>query len=184
MHDDADTQALLRRAQAGDSAAFGLLVRQHQSAVRAQLRRLLRGDVARADDLAQEVFVQAWLKLPQFRGEARLSTWLYRMAWHQYLMARRAAGAGFGADDIPHDEPPVVADLSVEPGLRLDLTRALDALPDAQRAAVVHCDVLGLTHDEAAALLGMPLGTLKSHAARGKARLREQLAAWAPETPS
>ena len=93
MHDDADTQALLRRAQAGDSAAFGLLVRQHQSAVRAQLRRLLRGDLARADDLAQEVFVQAWLKLPQFRGEARLSTWLYRMAWHQYLMARRAAGA-------------------------------------------------------------------------------------------
>lgn len=174
--DDDSTRDLLQRARAGDAAAFGQLVRQHQSAVRAQLRRLLRGDDAQADDLAQEVFMQAWLKLPQFRGESRLSTWLYRIAWHQYLMARRRAEP---TDDDREAGPEPVAPGS-DPALRLDLARALDRLPEAQRVAVVHCDVLDLSHEEAAALLGLPLGTLKSSVARGKARLRDWLGDWEP----
>lgn len=172
--DDDSTRHLLQRARAGDAAAFGLLVRQHQSAVRAQLRRLLRGDDAQADDLAQEVFVQAWLKLPQFRGESRLSTWLYRIAWHQYLMARRSADPA--SDDGDVGPEPIAP--GTDPALRLDLARALDRLPEAQRVAVVHCELLDLSHDEAAALLGLPLGTMKSNVARGKARLRVWLGDW------
>jgi RNA polymerase sigma-70 factor (ECF subfamily) len=61
---------------------------------------------------------------------------------------------------------------------RLDVERALAALAEAERVALIHCFGLDLSHAEAAAVLGWPLGTLKSHVARGKARLREQLAAW------
>jgi RNA polymerase sigma factor (sigma-70 family) len=178
--DDADTLALLQRARAGDGAAFGLLVRQHQSAVRAQLRRLLRGDAARADDLAQEVFVQAWMKLPQFRGDARLATWLYRIAWHQYLMTRRSQAPDTVAEEALGSAQPAAAESDTDPALRLDLARALDALPEAQRVAVVHCGLLGLSHEEAATLLELPLGTVKSNVTRGKARLRAALADWAP----
>jgi DNA-directed RNA polymerase specialized sigma24 family protein len=64
--------------------------------------------------------------------------------------------------------------------MRLDVERALAALPETQRLALIHCFHLDLSHDEAASVLGWPVGTLKSHVARGKAALRERLAAWAP----
>lgn len=90
---DADARidrALVARALLGhDPRAFEQLVRRHQGLVRAQLRRLLHGDAAAADDLAQETFVLAWRKLDQFRGEARFSTWLYRIAYACFLQARR-----------------------------------------------------------------------------------------------
>jgi len=75
-------QALVARVQLdGDRRAFEHLVRRHQGMVRAQLRRLLHGDGIAADDLAQETFMQAWRNLDQFRGEARFSSWLYRIAY-------------------------------------------------------------------------------------------------------
>lgn len=83
-------RALVARALLGqDRRAFEQLLRRHQGMVRAQLRRLLHGDEAAADDLAQETFLLAWRKLDQFRGESRFSTWLYRIAYSCSLQALR-----------------------------------------------------------------------------------------------
>ena len=89
---DAAQARLLALARAGDAQAFGQLVAAHQSRVRQQLRRLCHGDAARADDLAQDCFLQAWRALPGFRGDARLATWLHRIAYRCFLMQQRAAG--------------------------------------------------------------------------------------------
>jgi RNA polymerase sigma-70 factor (ECF subfamily) len=169
----------LVRALAGDAEAFGELVRSHQAAVRLQLRRLTRGETALADDLAQETFVLAWTRLAQFRREARFSTWLYRIAYHQFLMHAR----GRRATPAFEHEPLVLRTADPQPNhFRIDLDRALARLPEAEHAAIVHCFLLDLSHGEAAEVLGLPLGTLKSHVNRAKSRLRESLSAWQPET--
>ena len=172
----------LARARRGDRRAFAGLVEAHQSRVRLQLRRLTRGDAALADDLAQETFVQAWLHLADFRGDARLATWLHRIALTRFLQhARRPQlpvewrGDGDGPADAGHDPRPAE-------GLGRDVERALQALSEIQRLAVVHCFHLDLSHAEAAQVLGLPLGTLKSHLDRAKARLRDLLQAWNPES--
>lgn len=69
-----------------DTASFGALVREHQSALRGFLRRLTRGDHALADDLAQETFLEAHRKLAQFRGDSAFAPWLYAIAWSRFLM--------------------------------------------------------------------------------------------------
>ncbi len=183
MADDAARAATeaqwIARAQAGDGAAFAQLVRAWQSPVRRQLQQLTHGDAARADDLAQQAFVQAWRALAGFRGEARFGTWLHRIAYTCFLQERRAAPPAHApldehADAASHDP-------ASQRALRLDVARALAQLSEEQRVAIVHCYHLDLSHDEAAAVLGLPLGTLKSHVARGKARLKELLAAWNEE---
>jgi RNA polymerase sigma-70 factor (ECF subfamily) len=173
----------LARARRGDRRAFARLVESHQSRVRLQLRRLTHGDAGLADDLAQETFVQAWLHLADFRGDARLATWLHRIALTRFLQhARRpqlplewSDAADAPADDPGHDPRP-------GEGLGRDVERALQALSEIQRLAVVHCFHLDLSHAEAAQVLGLPLGTLKSHLDRAKTRLRELLQAWNPES--
>ena len=179
---EAELAAWLARARQGDRHAFARLVRAHQSRVRQQLRRLTRGDAALADDLAQETFVQAWLHLNDFRGDARLATWLHRIALTRFLQHVRRPHLPVewldpdaqAAGDPGHD-PRAVEDLA------RDVERALQALSEIQRLAVVHCFHLDLTHAEAAQVLGLPLGTLKSHLDRAKTRLRELLGAWNPE---
>ena len=159
-----------------DRRAFEQLMRRHQGMVRAQLRRLLHGDEARADDLAQETFLLAWRKLDQFRGEARFSTWLYRIAYTCFLQARRkqslAAGDSDGDAPDPRTSPRDAVDL------RLDVERAMRGLSATEQIVLTHVIQLGLSHEETAYVLAMPLGTVKSHMNRGKARLRALLADW------
>ena len=183
-HVEAEIAGWLARARQGDRHAFARLVRAHQSRVRLQLRRLTQGDAGLADDLAQETFVQAWLHLSEFRGEARLATWLHRIALTRFLQHVRRPQLpvewrdpeSTGDDDGPaHDPRPAE-------GLARDVERALQALSEIQRLAVVHCFHLDLSHAEAAQVLGLPLGTLKSHLDRAKTRLRELLGAWNPES--
>jgi RNA polymerase sigma-70 factor (ECF subfamily) len=161
--------------------AFEALVREHQSRVRAQLRRLTKGDAALADDLAQEVFVLAWRGMARFRGAASVSTWLYRIAYNAFLAQVRSAREHAPLDEANEDAP-LVPDASGHSAQRIDVERALATLPEPERVALIHCFQLDLSHAEAAGVLGWPLGTLKSHVARGKARLRERLAAWQGET--
>ncbi|BFI96656.1 MAG: sigma-70 family RNA polymerase sigma factor [Rhodanobacter sp.] len=170
-------QALVARALLdNDRRAFEQLLRRHQGMVRAQLRRLLHGDEAAADDLAQETFLLAWRKLGQFRGEARFSTWLYRIAYSCFLQARRKqpladAEAGEGElERLPASPQPV--------DLQLDVERAMQRLSAAEQTVLLHCVQMGLSHEEAAYVLAMPLGTVKTHALRGKAKLKTWLAAW------
>jgi RNA polymerase sigma factor (sigma-70 family) len=180
---EAEIADWLARAREGDRHAFARLVRAHQSRVRLQLRRLVQGDTALADDLAQETFVQAWLHLNDFRGEARLATWLHRIALTRFLqhVRRPRLPLEWREPDAETAEGPAHDPRAVE-GLGRDVERALQALSEIQRLAVVHCFHLDLTHAEAAQVLGLPLGTLKSHLDRAKIRLRELLDAWNPES--
>src|SRR5690349_6407653 len=84
-----DAALVARALRLDDRAAFAELVLRHQGRVRAQLRQLTRNDPAWADDLAQEVFLLAWRKLDQFRGDSRFSTWLFRISYTTYLQSRR-----------------------------------------------------------------------------------------------
>jgi RNA polymerase sigma-70 factor (ECF subfamily) len=170
-------QSLVARVLLGDDRrAFEQLVRRHQGRVRAQLCRLLHGDEAAADDLAQETFLLAWRKLDQFRSEARFSTWLHRIAYSCFLQAcRTRSWAAHAAQDDAMEQLPAPAHTT---DLRLDLARAMRRLSAGEQAVLLHCVQLGLSHDEAAYVLAMPLGTVKTHATRGKAKLKTWLSAW------
>lgn len=171
-----DRALVARVLLADDRNAFEQLVRRHQGMVRAQLRRLLRGDAAGAEDLAQEAFLQAWRKLHQFRDEARFSTWLYRIAYSCFLQAHRKklelAGdaEAHEVDQLPAPEQAV--------DLQLDFQRAAGRLSASEQTVLLHCTQMGLSHQEAAYVLALPLGTVKTHATRGKAKLQGWLAAW------
>lgn len=155
----------------GDVAAFGILVRQYQSMLRAFLRRLTRGDLALADDIAQETFLVAFRKIAQFR-DGSFSGWLCSIAWSCFLMETRRRKLEPLDDDTPETH---VASSENASMVRLDLERAFALLKPAERAALTLCFAIGMAHEEAAAALGMPLGTLKSHVARGREKLKTLL---------
>jgi len=173
-----DTDLILAAQGGADRHAFGELVRRHQSKVRSVLRRLTRGDAALADDLAQETFVLAWRNLRTFRFEARFSTWIYRIAFNAWQSeARKHHEVSLDLDD---DALPPGSDAFAEmPDIaaRVDLERALATLSDGERAAIAACYYADLSHEEAAQALGMPLGTVKTHVLRAKAKLRARLTA-------
>lgn len=174
-----------------DRNAFSELVQRHQSAVRACLRRLCNGNEALADDLAQQTFVLAWRKLASFRQEARFSTWLYRIATNCWLAdARKRKEVLFGdheGDDDEGDDAMTVAmgavgDTSDATALGIDLARARESLSADERAAIVQCYDNDLSHQEAAYVLGCPVGTVKTHILRAKKKLRLAMAGWEPGT--
>ena len=151
--------ALSRRAAGGDSAAFAMLVEKHERPLRSFLARAGAGDAA--DDIAQEAFFKAWKRAGQYDGRARYATWLTKIAWRcQIDHARRQrplAPEPDAASEHPGDE---VRDM-------------LARLSDGERAALLLCEGHGWTHGEAADLLGLPLGTLKSMVARAKGKCRQ-----------
>jgi RNA polymerase sigma factor (sigma-70 family) len=187
---DSDAALIARVVVNDDRHAFTELTRRHQSAVRACLRKLTAGNHALADDLAQETFVLAWRNLKSFRQEAKFSTWLYRIATNCWLAdARKRKETLLGDSDAEladgeslsneaHDAAPDHARGSV---LKMDLERAMAALSEGERAAIVQCYHNDLTHEEAAYVLGMPVGTVKTHVLRAKQKLKVAMAAWAPQ---
>ncbi len=186
-----DAQLIARVIVQDDRHAFSELVRRHQSPIRATLRRLTAGNHALADDLAQETFMLAYRNLKSFRQEARFSTWLYRIATNAFLADARKrkeellgdADAALSDDDdaaLPQAGE-TVGDHARAANLRLDMERALGVLSEGERAAIVQCYHNDLSHEEAAYVLGMPVGTVKTHLLRGKQKLKARLAAWAPQ---
>ncbi|MGC9954930.1 MAG: sigma-70 family RNA polymerase sigma factor [Rhizomicrobium sp.] len=170
-----ESEMLAHEAAAGDSAAFGVLVRRHQSKLRGFLLRMTRGNHALADDLAQETFLEAFRKIAQF-GEGSFFGWLCAIAYSRYLMEarKRKLESLDETDEVAADAPePETASL-----VRLDLEKAMARLAPAQRAALTLCFALGFSHEEAAAALNLPLGTLKSHVNRGREKLATMLDAW------
>ena len=162
---------LVQRARTGDAAAFGTLVRQHQSKVRGFLRRLTRADAALADDLAQETFLEAHRKIDQFRGEGSFGAWLCGIAWSRFLMERRKR------KEEPLEAPDETASIDTTSAslARLDLEKAMAQLAPAERAALTLCYAFGHSHGEAAEILDLPLGTVKSHVLRGREKLKALL---------
>jgi RNA polymerase sigma-70 factor (ECF subfamily) len=184
-----DAQLIARVVVHDDRNAFSELVRRHQSAVRTTLRRMTAGNHALADDLAQETFMLAYRNIKAFRQEAQFSTWLYRIATNAFLAdARKRKEELLGDRDqelAPEDDdesavPTEAAgsDQTRGASLRIDMDRALAVLSDAERAAIVQCYHNDLSHEEAAVVLDCPVGTVKTHILRAKAKLKAKLAGW------
>ena len=135
--------------------------------------RLAPGSTGRADDLAQETFLTAWSKASAYSGQGRYRGWLMRIAWTTFLMDARQRRRRL-ADYSGEAKAPERAD-SKDAERDLIVEDALKRLKAEDRAAVVLCLVLGHSHREAAEILEMPLGTLKTRVARGSAKLLELL---------
>ncbi len=171
---------LVARAQKGDRAAFAALVRAHQDEVYTLARRLV-GDPHLASDVAQEAMIRAWRALPKFRGDSRLSTWLYRItvntSWTHRSRARRHRGVPLEEHyevAAPEDrDHPVVAGEMLE--LRSRLREALDRLPDGQRQVIVLKDIHGWSHAEIAEATGISVTAAKVRLHRARARLARDL---------
>jgi len=152
--------ALSRRAAGGDAAAFAHLVEKYERPLRSFLARAAGPHLA--DDIAQDAFLRAWRAAGQYDGRARYSTWLTRIAWRCRIDTLRRAKAV----DVELPE-------AAHPGESADVNDMLARLSENERAALVLCEGHGWTHAEAAAMLGLPLGTLKSMVARAKSKCRE-----------
>ncbi|MER5639552.1 RNA polymerase sigma factor SigM [Kitasatospora sp. NPDC002227] len=169
---------LLARHAAGDPDAFGQLVHRHRDRLWAVAVRTL-GDPEEAADALQDALVSAFRAAGTFEGRSAVTTWLHRIVVNACLdRARRAASRRTGSLDetperldalLPSAEPTEAVVVRAE--LRQELGAALATLPADQRAALVLVDMQGYPVAEAAAVLGVPVGTVKSRCARGRARL-------------
>lgn len=161
-------EELVAAAKAGATGAFARLVERHQQPVRAFLRRTC-GDWALADDLAQEVFLEAWSKIGRLQADASVRAWLCGIGYNKHMTWLRSRGRDRARDAAYEAEkPPSSQAMSDE---RLTLEAAMRELPADQRACVALCLAADFSHAEAAEALGLPVGTVKSHVTRGRARL-------------
>jgi RNA polymerase sigma-70 factor (ECF subfamily) len=165
------------RAQDGDRAALAALVERHEPRVR-RLAGYLLDDPQDAEDAAQEALAKVLTRIDQFRGEARFATWLYslvtntcrdlgerqRRRRHQPLEAAPETSSAMGPFD-----------LACQREQRAQLAREMGGLSHDQRHVMVMKDVLALSYEEIAEVLDMPVGTVKCHAHRGRARMRRAL---------
>ena len=166
----------IRRAQSGDVDAFEIVYRAQSPAIRALCRRM-SGDEREANELVQDVFVRAWERLPTFRGQSTLSTWMHRLAVNVVLEKWRSAkreamrliGDPHGA---PLDAP--ARDLDLDSGMDLDAATA--RLPAGARLVFVLHDVEGCTHEEISAMSGIAAGTSRTQLFRARRALARMLA--------
>lgn len=168
-----DEDLIIHVLAIGDMQAFGDLVERHQDRVRRTLLRLTAGNRALADDLAQDTFMHAYNKLSTYRGPGSFGPWLSRIATTLFLQTKRREGtartalAELALDEVPVTRQPDAA--------TLDLDKALALLNPDERTIVVLCFGEGMSHSEAAETTGFPLGTVKSHANRGREKMKRIL---------
>jgi RNA polymerase sigma-70 factor (ECF subfamily) len=175
---------LAQRCRRGDSAAFEELYRAHAGRLYNLVYRMA-GSQAEAEDLLQDVFLQAHRKLGSFRGDSSLGTWLYRLAVNQCLDFLRGRQARMSRTTDSLDDEGAAEPAGAMPAVptaisRLDLDRAIARLPDGCRAAFILHDVEGFEHNEVARLLGVSEGTSKSQVHKARLKLRAMLRTPAP----
>lgn len=173
---DDDDAALIAAARDGDRVAFGALVRRHEDRVFAVCLRTLR-DREAALDAAQDTFVTVFRKLDRFDGRSAFTTWLHRVAVNTCLdrLRREKRRRTSPLDDHLDPADPLAHETIEAAGLRPELQAALDDLPAEFRSAVILVDVLGFGTEDAAEVLGVARGTIKSRAFRGRRLLAEAL---------
>lgn len=159
---------LIAAARRGESRAFASLVDANQQAMRGFFRRFT-GDGLDGDDIAQEAFVTAWARLDRFQGKSSFRSWVIGIGYRIARDTRRANVRAGMRDRTWLESQDSESDAPLED--KLALADAMAELPDDQRAAVALCLGEGFSHGEAAEILSMPLGTVKSHVTRGRARL-------------
>lgn len=159
-----------------EARTFETLYRTHAKRIYSLAYRFT-GNAADAEELLQDIFLQAYRKLDSFRQEAALSTWLHRLAVNRCLdrLRSRAARQDARTGSLADEGRPQPRARACSPITRLDLERAIAQLPDGCRAAFVLHDVEGYEHQEIAALLGIAAGTSKSQVHKARLRLRALL---------
>ncbi|MFS2317946.1 RNA polymerase sigma factor [Maricaulis sp. D1M11] len=166
---DAELTALVIATK--NAAAFGELVRRHQGLVRAMLQRMCRNH-ALADDIAQDAFLRAFEKIGSFKGTGTFKSWLCSIAYTEFLKSARKRKAADRLLDGLKAEYQDEAEAPRDMGNVVDLDRALAELKEDERTVVVMCYSCGMSHSDVAEATGMPLGTVKSHANRGRAKMQ------------
>ncbi len=170
---------LVRKAQAGDKAAFDLLVRKYQNKIISLVSRYLghNGDV---QDVAQDAFIKAYTALPGFRGEAAFYTWLYRIAVNSaknYLMAkgRKPYTVDVDAEETEYYEiSDALRDNSTPENLALTeeikhvIFDTIESLPDELKVAIQLREIDGMSYDEISSAMGCPIGTVRSRIFRAR----------------
>lgn len=164
-------------SQSGNRDAFAEIVNRRQAWIRSLMRRCC-GKTSLAEDLSQQVFMQAWRSIRQLEKTSRFGPWLKRLAINVWLQHKRRKDPLSEADDHKDADSPASSTHSIA----LDLDRALATLQNDVRMCIILAYHERMTHAEIATLTGVPLGTVKSHIRRGSAQLQEQLAAYAPTT--
>lgn len=169
-------QQLLAAHVAGDPRAFTELVSRHRERMWAVAIRTMR-DPEDAADALQDAFISAFRAADKFRGDSAVTTWLHRIVVNACLdrIRRKQVRATVPLPEDGYQEVAAPQDDYAARDLRMDLTRALDGLPDEQRVAIVLVDVQGYSIADAAAALQVADGTVKSRCARGRAKLAGQL---------
>lgn len=172
----AEERSLIRKAQTADAAAFEALYRMHVDKVYGLCLRMT-GNVAEAEDCAQDAFIQAWQKLDKFRGESAFGTWLHRVAVNTVLGRMRKSRREQDriravSDDATGPEP---AAHGGEGGGFRDLEQAINELPSGARHVFVLHAVYGYSHDETSNMLGIAEGTSKAQLHRARRLLAQQL---------
>lgn len=170
---ECDDRDLLRRHLSGDSDAFGELFRRHRDRMWAVAVRTT-GDREMAADCVQEAFIAAYRRADSYRGEAAVTTWLHRIVVNACLDRLRRTKPTSRLPEVELAEP---RDAHAGLETRLDVHAALARLPEAQRAALVLVDMHGLPVAEAAHILQVAEGTVKSRCFRGREALAAVLSA-------
>jgi RNA polymerase sigma-70 factor (ECF subfamily) len=174
LSNSADNELVARVVSAQDTAAFGELVRRHQSHVRNFLRKL-SGDYTLADDLAQDCFIHAWEKLQTYSGRGSFIGWLLKVAYTTFLQSKRSAkryteimsSAGHVADQESGGQTRPDDEIT-------DLEKFLAVLTEEERAIMVMSYACGLSHREIGDATDLPVGTVKSVIFRGKEKIRNR----------
>ena len=168
----------IARAQRGDVDAFERLYRAHVGRGNALCIRLTAGH--EAEELLQDVFVRIWEKLPSFRGDSALGSWMHRVAVNVFLVAKRSA-LRREARVVTTDEPEslgldaIRGYVTDDPDARIDLERAIARLPAGARAAFVLHDIEGYLHEEIAEMQGVAAATVRAQLHRARKLLIEVL---------
>ena len=165
-----DIELVYLAQAARDDAAFAELVRRHQGKLRAFLMRFT-GDHSIVDDIAQMSLIKAHRAIGDFRGGGSFRSWLFAIAYREFLQQRRREVATQRIAERV-SETTVNAEVAPAAELSMDLRSALLRLSENERASLLLCDAAGFTHAEAAAALSAPLGSVKSWVARGRDRMR------------
>ena len=176
MTTSAQEADLLARVVAGDHEAFTEVMQTHEDRVFSVCLRIM-GDRERALDATQETFLTVFRKAGQFQGRSALGTWIYRIAVNRCYDDLRKAKRDRSEPLTEYLDPsdPAAVDAVDAAGIRPELEQALMSLPPDFRAAVVLSDIEGFSVAEAANVLGVPTGTVKSRVFRGRRLLAERL---------
>jgi RNA polymerase sigma-70 factor (ECF subfamily) len=167
---------LVERCRRGDEGAFQELVDRYKTLVFALIARTVQ-DRSRAEDLAQDVFLKVHRGLPYFRGEARLSTWIYRIVANACAQPRSAAAVAVSLDhDLSAGRATAVLDRRFgDLELRDRLEKAIARLPPHYRLLIAAHYLEGVQYEDLAEALALPLGTVKTYLYRAKQQLRRWL---------